>query len=159
MKKLTVVSVLCIIMFLAVNTVHAQKISEKQRIKIENELEIVFDEALKTGENLDADKLIISVDDKYKAGHLVNGVYYSSFDSVMTVFKSGTKNLERQEYDIHKKKITVLTKNLAIISASGNATIYIYSGGSFNAAFVWTFVYEKIGDEWKVIHSHRSNPR
>ena len=159
MKKLTAISFLCILMFLVLNTVHAQKLSDKQRIKIENELETVFEEALKTGENLDADKLIISVDDKYKAGHLVNGVYYSSFDSLMIVFKTGTKNLERQEYDIHKKKITVLAKNLAIISASGNSTIYFYSGGSFNAAFVWTFVYEKTGDEWKVIHSHRSNPR
>lgn len=61
-------------MFLVANTVHSQKLSDKQRIKIENELETVFKEALKTGENLDVDKLIISVDDKYKAGHLVNGV-------------------------------------------------------------------------------------
>ncbi|UCH13726.1 MAG: nuclear transport factor 2 family protein [Bacteroidales bacterium] len=159
MKKLTVVTGLCILMFLAVNTVYAQKLSEKQRIKIENELESVFEEALKTGESLDADKLMVSVDDKYKAGHLVNGIYYSSFDTVMTIFKSGIKNLERQEYDIHKKKITVLTKNLAIISASGIAKIYTYTGGSFNSTFAWTFVYEKTGEGWKVIHSHRSNPR
>ena len=89
MKNLTVVSVVCIIMFLAVSTVHAQKISEKQRIKIENELETVFKEALETGESLDVDKLIVSVDDKYKAGHLVNGVYYSTFDLLMTDFKTG----------------------------------------------------------------------
>ena len=159
MKKLTAISVLCVLMFLVANTVNSQRLSVKQRIKIKNELETVFMEALKTGENLDIDKLIVSVDDKYKAGHLFNGVYYSSFDSLMIVFKSGIQNLERQEYSIGKKKITVLTKNLAIISATGNSTIYINSGGSFNAAFAWTFIYEKTSDGWKVIHSHRSNPR
>ena len=159
MKKLTAISILCALMFLIVNTAHTQKLADKQRIKIENELETVFEEALETGENLDVDKLIVSVDDKYKAGHLVNGVYYNSFDSLMTVFKSGIQNLERQEYNIHKKKITVLTKNLAIISAAGKAKIYLNSGESFDAGFVWTFVYEKTDNKWKVIHSHRSSPR
>ncbi len=159
MKKLTVISILGALMLMIINTAHARNVSDKQRIKIENELETVFKEALETGEDLDVDKLIVSVDDKYKTGHLVNGVYYSTFDSLMTDFKSGIQNLERQEYNILKKKITVLTKNLAIVSAAGKATIYLSNGQSFIAGFAWTFIYENTDNGWKVIHSHRSSPR
>ncbi len=159
MKKLITISFLCSLIFLAANNSYAQGLSEKQRIKIENELEKVFEEALKSGESLDVDKITLSVDDRHKAGHIFNGDYYGTFDSLMVVFKSGIRNTDRQEYSINKKKITVLSKNLAIIAAAGQAKIDLTTGQSFNAIFAWTFVYENTGSGWKVIHSHRSNPR
>jgi hypothetical protein len=159
MKKLTVISILCALMFLIINTAHAQKLSEKQKIKIENELEKVFEEALRDGEKLDVDRIASGVDDRRKAAHIVNGAYYSTFDSLMMVFTSGIRNTDRQEYSINKKKITALTKDLAIVSAAGKATVYLKTGQSFIAGFAWTFVYENTGSGWKVIHSHRSSPR
>jgi hypothetical protein len=159
MKRLITLSFLCSLIFLSVNNTSARGLSEKQRIKVENELEKVFDEALKNGENLDVDKITLSVDDRYKAGHIVNGVYYGTFDSLMVVFKSGIRNIKRQEYSINKKKITVLSKNLALVTAAGQAKTDLNSGQSFNAVFAWTFVYENTGSGWKVIHSHRSSPR
>jgi hypothetical protein len=77
----------------------------------------------------------------------------------MKVFTSGIQNIDKQEYSINKKKITTLTKNLAIVSAAGKATVYLSNGQSFIAGFAWTFVYENTGSGWKVIHSHRSSPR
>jgi hypothetical protein len=159
MKRLITLSFLCSLMFLVVNTAYTQKLSEKQRIKIENELETAFEEALKNGENLDVDKITLSVDDEYKAGHIVNGAYYNSFESLMLIFKSGIQNMDRQEFNIEEKKITVLAKDIAIISAAGKAKIYLNSGESFNAGFAWTFVYKNTNNVWKVIHSHRSSPR
>jgi len=159
MKRLITLSFLCSLMFLVVNNTYTQELTEKQRIKVENELENVFEEALKNGENLDVDKITLSVDDKYKASHIINGAYYSSFDSLITVFTSGIQNIDRQEFNIQKKKITVLAKNIAIISAAGKAKVCLNSGESFNAGFAWTFVYENTDSGWKVIHSHRSSPR
>jgi len=159
MKKLTTISILCTLMLLAVNSGYTRELSEKQRIKIEKELETVFREALENGENLDVDKITLSVDDKYKTGHIVNGAYYNSFDSLMLGFKSGIQNINRQEFNIEEKKITVLAKNIAIISAAGKAKIYLNSGESFNVGFAWTFVYKNTDSGWKVIHSHRSSPR
>lgn len=159
MKKLITVLFLSSVIFLVVNTAYSQKLSEKQRIKIENELEKVFEQALKDGEKLDVESIVSSVDDKRKAGHIVNGAYYGTFDSLMVVFTSGIRNTDRQEYSIDKKKITALTRNLAIVAAAGKAKIYLNSGQSFVAGFAWTFVYEKTDNRWKVIHSHRSSPR
>lgn len=159
MKKLITISVLCVLMLLIVNTAYAQNLSDKQRIKIENELEKVFEEALRDGEKLDVDRIASGVDDRRKAGHIINGAYYSTFDSLMTVFNSGIQNTDRQVYSINKKKITALTKNLAIVAAAGKATIYLSTGQSFIVHFAWTFVYEKTDRGWKVIHSHRSSPR
>lgn len=153
------VSFLSSVIFLVVNTAYSQKLSEKQRIKIENELEKVFEEALRDGEKLDVDRISSGVDDRHKAGHIVNGDYYSSFDSLMTVFVSGIKNIDRQEFNIQEKKITILAKDIAIISAAGKAKIYLNSEKSFDAGFAWTFVYENTDNGWKVIHSHRSSPR
>jgi hypothetical protein len=159
MKKLITVSFLISMIFLGVNTAYSQKLSEKQRIKIESELEKVFEQALKDGEKLDVESIVSGVDDRRKAGHIVNGAYYSTFDSLMAVFTSGIRNTDRQEYSINKKKITALTKNLAIAAAAGKATVYLKTGQSFIAGFAWTFIYENTGRGWKVIHSHRSNPR
>jgi hypothetical protein len=140
-------------------SVSAQKLSEKNKTRILDEIEAVFSDNLKTGESLDADRLSESVDDSPNAGHIMNGVFFASFEPVLQQTKSGMQRLKSLQYEIKNKRITVLSKNTAVAVVSGNATAESFSGQKFTNSFAWTFIYRKTGDQWKVIHSHQSVPQ
>jgi len=46
-----------------------------------------------------------------------------------------------------------------LLTACGDAKIDVSSGNSFSMKFFWSFVYEKINNDWKVVYSHQSNDR
>jgi hypothetical protein len=140
-------------------SVHAQRISEKKKARILSELEAVFLDNLKTGENLDADRLSESVDDRPGAGHILNGVFFASFDPILQQTRSNMRGLKSLQYEIQNKRVTVIANDAAIVAVSGKATAESTSGQRFKNSFAWTFVYRKKAGQWKVIHSHQSVPR
>ena len=140
-------------------SVSAQQLSEKKQSRIIAEVEAAFQDNLKAGQNLDADKLSESVDDSPGAGHILNGVFFTSFDPVLQQTRSNMQGLKSLQYEIKNKRITVLSKNTAVAAVSGKAVAESTSGQKFTNSFAWTFVYRKTGDQWKVIHSHQSVPR
>lgn len=140
-------------------SVHAQVLSEKKTKKIQDEVEAAFQDDLRTGEDLNADKLAERVDDGLKAGHIVNGVFFNSFDPISQRVGNGMQGLKSLKYVINDKRITVLSKDAAIVAVSGHTNTESTSGQKFTTAFAWTFVYRKTGDQWKVIHSHQSTQR
>lgn len=152
--------VLCLLSGLVIAvSVNAQALSEEETKMILNEVDAAFREGQKAGENLDADRLSERIDDSLNAGHIVNGVFFSSFDPIMQRVTSNMQGLNSLQYVINDKRITVLSKDAAILAVSGNTNAESDSGEKFSAAFAWTFIYRKVGDQWKVIHSHQSNPR
>ena len=156
MKKISLFLVSGLIM---AASVYAQALSEGKMKNILDEVEAAFQDDLSTGEDLNADKLSESVDDGLNAGHIVNGVFFSSFDPILQRVSNGMQGLKSLEYDIRDKRITVLSKNAAIVAVSGHTNTESTSGQKFKTAFAWTFIYRKTGNQWKVIHSHQSNPR
>lgn len=153
-------TVLLVSIFLAVAlSVHAQRVSEKKKTRILSELEVVFQDNLKTGEKLDADRLSESVDDTPGAGHILNGVFFASFDPILQQTRSNMRGLKSLQYEIQNKRVTVIADDAAIVAVSGKATAESTSGQRFTNSFAWTFIYRKTGGQWKVIHSHQSVPR
>ena len=69
------------------------------------------------------------------------------------------QDLYSLQYEIDEKRITVLSEDAAILAVSGKTKAESTSGQEFSTPFAWTFIYRKTGDQWKVIHSHQSNPR
>ncbi len=122
----------------------------------EHEIDSIFNNLVKAAESLDAKKLASGVDDRYHAGFISNNIYYSDFNNLLETFKFNSKSIENQRIVIKEKKITVLPENVAILIATGEATAKTLSGTSFTTPFFWSFVFEKIGNDWKVIHSHQS---
>ncbi len=138
---------------------NAQTISDQQKAEIEKEIDSVFIIEVKAAENLDTEKLTEGVDDRYNAGFIVNGLYFERFDSLMNNFKTRSRGVNNQHITIKSKKITVLSKNIALLTASGDTKVNVSSGNPFMVKFFWSFVYEKLNDKWKVIQSHQSNIR
>jgi hypothetical protein len=77
----------------------------------------------------------------------------------MTGYRAGVNGLQSQKMNVEKKKITVLSEDGVLLTAAGNFNATLKDGRNISGKFAWTFVYSKIGGEWKVIHSHMSSPR
>ena len=136
-----------------------QVISNQQKAKIEEQVDSVFHDNIKSAERLDFDRLTQGVDDKYHAGFILNGTYYATYDSLINIVKSRSQNIVKQVITIQKEKLAVLSDRIVLLSAYGEAKADANDGNTFTAKFFWSFVYEKMDNEWKVVQSHQSNIR
>ena len=141
------------------NLTNAQNVTDSQKQKIITEIDNLFIKSIKAAETVNISALSENVNDSLKAGFIDNGIYFDFFSTLMDGFKQGIKGVDSQKLDIINKKITVLSDNSVLLTASGNSTLNLSDGRIINGKFSWTFVYLKIGGTWKMIHSHMSNPR
>lgn len=130
----------------------AQNIAEKQ-------VDSIFTGMIKFAEKLDYDELAKGVDDRYHTGFISGNSYYNKFDDLLTNAKSMSNSVAAQRISLNEKKITSISDDVVLVSASGEAQVEISSGNTFSLKFFWTFVYKRINNEWKVIQSHQSSIR
>ena len=141
------------------SSVCSQGLTENQKEKIASEIVADFEKNIKAAESFDAKGLTDCVNDSLKAGFIDNGVFFNSFDEVMKGFEEGIKGIKSLKYSISNKKITVLADNAALLTASGSASAALEDGRTITGGFAWTFVYSKVNNKWKIIHTHMSTPR
>ena len=137
----------------------SQELSSTTIDKIENEISKIFEKSIKAGEKLDINGISENINDSLKTGFIDNGLYFKSFEDVMVGFKKGISGLEYQKMIIDTKQITVLSENNILLTAHGDYSAKVIDGRILSGKFAWTFVYSKINGDWKVIHSHMSNPK
>jgi hypothetical protein len=123
------------------------------------EINDFFSESIKAGEQLDRNGIIKKVDDSMSAGFIDNGNYFHTFELLMKEFDEGTRGVKSQKMDIVDKKITLLSDNVVLVTAAGDFSVSLDDGRTMNGKFAWSFVYSKINNEWKIVHTHMSNPR
>ncbi|MFY0652756.1 MAG: nuclear transport factor 2 family protein [Cyclobacteriaceae bacterium] len=158
MKNLrTSLILLCLFQIGVYGKTQAQSVSARTQNKIEKEILAVFLNNIEAGEKLDVSAIEQSTNDHLKAGFIDNGIYYNSFDGVMSQFKKGIVGLEYQKINIASKKITVLSEKSVLLTAMGNFSAKVTDGRVLQGGFAWTFVFSRINEQWKVIHSHMSN--
>jgi hypothetical protein len=141
------------------SSVYSQRLTNNQKEKIISEIVVLFEKNVEAAEKLDSKGISGSVNDTLKAGFIDNGQFFNSFEEVMKGFEASIKGIKSQKFSISNKKITVLADNAALLTAYGNASVALEDGRTLRVGFAWTFVYSKVNDNWKVIHSHMSSPR
>ena len=156
MKKFVFILITAFMICSLIDCSSTQNLAGNQVSRIEQEIDSVFTIMVKAAETLDAQKLRQGVDDRYQAGFITNGMYYAQFDSLMNNFTSRSQGVLRQTISLQKKKITVLSGSLALLTARGEARVDAADGRTFEAKFLWSFVYARLNDQWKVIQSHQS---
>ena len=159
MRTIVIISLIGILSMGFINQSTGQNISTQQKSRIEKQVDSIFHCMLKAAENLDYDILNQGVDDKYSAGFITNGAYFMRFDSLLNILKTRSQGITKQSITIQKEKITVLSENIVLLTAYGDTKVDVNFGNSFTAKFYWSFVYEKIVGNWKVIQSHQSSIR
>ncbi len=156
MKTTLTISLICFLLLGINGQSKGQKLTKPQQSKIEKQVDSIFQTMIKAAENVDYDNISLGVDDKYNAGFIVNNSYFTKYDSLISIFKANLRNGTKQSIAIQNKKITVLSENIVLLSASGDSNIELPNGQTLNVKFLWSIVYEKINDDWKVIQSHQS---
>ena len=141
------------------SSVCSQELTKNQKEKISSEIAADFEKNIKASESFDAKGLTDCVDDTFKAGFINNGIFLNSFDEVMKNYDEGIRGVKSLKYSIFNKRITVLADNAALLTASGNVSIVLEDGRTLTGGFAWTFVYSKVNNNWKIIHTHMSTPR
>ena len=141
------------------STLLAQVLTTQTKDKITAEVAAVFDKSIAAGEKLDTKAIAENVNDSLKTGFIDNGHYINTFDEMMVGVAKGMSGLEYQKMNVTTKKITVLSEKHVLLTACGDFTAKITDGKVISGKFAWTFVYSKIKGNWKIIHSHMSNPR
>lgn len=159
MNEVRSILIFSCLMFSIILGSNAQPLSNQKKLKIEQQVDSIFHASIEAAERLDYDKLSKGVDDRYNAGFIVNRSYYPQYNLLIEQLKENRQEVVQQNITIENEKITVLSDRIVLLTASGNAKAEINSGQIFNAGFLWSFVYEKINNDWKVIQSHQSNTR
>lgn len=159
MKKALPVIIILILLPGLIYHVRGQSISNRQKDEIKNQVDSVFQEMIYLAEKMNYDELSKGVDDKYNAGFIVNARYYTHYDSLINNVKTGAQGVKNQNISIDNKKITVLSDSLVLLTSSGISEIALESGPVIKVNFFWSFIFEKIDNNWKVIHSHQSRLR
>jgi len=145
-------SILIISLCISLNG-YSQELTTEQKEKITSEINTAFEKSNKAAESLDAKLLAETVDDSMKAGFIMNKKFFKSFDEVMADFEKNAKGCISQKLNITNKKITVLAENAALLTASGDYSLYLEDGRTLTGKFAYTLVYSKVNGNWKIIHS------
>lgn len=136
---------------------HAQMMHSIQNPEIKHQIDSVFTEMLSLAENFDYDGLDSGVDDRYKAGFISNGTYYTDYASLIQFVKLRAQGVSEQQLKISHKKITILSDKHVLLNATGVAKIILDDGRVVTNDFYWSFLFEQFNASWKVIHSHQSS--
>jgi len=155
-KKVFISSLICIFLFGFIKNATGQN---QQKLKIEKQVDSIFHVMIKYAENLEYDKLTKGVDDKYNAGFIANGSYFSQYDSLINSIKIKSLGVTKQSITIQKEKITVVSDNIVLLTSFGETKFNVNNDNTFNINFYWSFVFEKFDNNWKVIQSHQSSVR
>ena len=159
MKQLIIISISFLLSIGFTEQSKGQTLSKRQTELIKNQVDSIFQEMLVFAEKLDFDELSSGVDDTHGAGFITNGKYYSEYSSLIEDVKLNAQGISQQDISIKEKKITVLSKDIVLMTASGVAKANLNDGRELATDFHWSFVYEKIDNKWKVIYSHQSTTR
>ncbi|MBN2610214.1 MAG: nuclear transport factor 2 family protein [Bacteroidales bacterium] len=156
MKNTLMISFTCFLSTVFFTLTKGQNLAGIENSHIERQVDSVFHTMVKAAENLDYDEISTGVDDRYGAGFIVNGSYYQDYSQMISTLKANLREGMQQRITILHQKISVISDDVVLLTASGNAEATIDTGQSFHVKFLWSFVYKKINEEWKVIQSHQS---
>ncbi len=73
-------------------------------------------------------------------------------DSIKSYFSGRESQIIKPEYI----RVTPLTTNLAFLTSEEKSEMKLKSGQNMNIKHVFTMIWEKEKDGWKIIHSHES---
>jgi|GEM_PF-605773 len=159
MSKTLSFALIVFLLFGLIEYSKGQNISNQLKTKIEEQVDSLFHENIIAAELLEYDQLSKCVDDIHQAGFIVNGSYFAQYDSLINSLKARSQRIVKQHITIQKEKISVLSDRIVLLTAYGDTKVEVSDGNTFTAKFFWSFVYEKIGKDWKVIQSHQSSLR
>lgn len=141
----------------AYQPIHQSPINAQQAA-IEDSVKALTNRLIVASEQVNADLAFSYFSDVYHLGFLNNGRVYPSLDSLITAFRAGFSYLQSQKVNVRETKVAVPAPNVAVLTMYGDFTATDKLNFTSGSPFVWTLVFSKVQDHWKIIHIHQSFP-
>ena len=126
---------------------------------VEDAVLAVSAEMTGAGEAVDADRLFSYMLDTDKGSVIQNGVVLATRLEALERVRSNLRGISKIQYHWKRQYVTVLSPQVALLTAEGDSVVNTTTGDTFTAPFAQTVVFVLRAGEWKAIHAHQSSPR
>jgi uncharacterized protein (TIGR02246 family) len=126
---------------------------------VEDAILAVSAEMTKAGEALDADRLFSYMLETDKGSVIQNGVFLATRQEALERVRNNLGGVSKIQYRWKRQYVTVLSPEVALLTAEGESTATTTAGDTFTAPFAQTVVFVLRAGTWKAIHAHQSSPR
>ena len=126
---------------------------------VEDAVLAVNAEMTRAGEAMDADRLFSYMLDTDKGSVIQNGVVLVTRQEALERVRSNLRGISKIQYHWKRQYVTVLSPQVALLTAEGDSVVTTAAGDTFPAPFAQTVVFVLKGGGWKGIHAHQSSPR
>jgi uncharacterized protein (TIGR02246 family) len=126
---------------------------------VEEAVLAVSAEMTRAGEAADADRLFSYMLDTDRGSVIQNGVVLATRQEALERVRSNLRGIRKIQYHWKRQYVTVLSPQVALLTAEGASVVSTTAGDTFTAPFAQTVVFVLRAGEWKAIHAHQSSPR
>jgi uncharacterized protein (TIGR02246 family) len=107
----------------------------------------------------DADRLFSFMLDTDKGSIIQNGVFLATREDALQRVKGNLRGISKVEYRWKRQYVTVLSADVALLTAEGESVATTTEGQVFTTPFAQTVVFVMREGHWKGLHAHQSSPR
>jgi len=125
---------------------------------IEEAVLAVNSEMTQAAEALDADRLFSFMLDTDKGSVVQNGVVLVTRQEALERVRANLQGISKIQYRWKRRLVSVLSPDVAILTAEGESVVNTTAGDTFSAPFAQTVVFVRKGGAWKAVHAHQSAP-
>lgn len=126
---------------------------------VEDAVLAVSAEMTRAGEAVDAERLFSYMLETDKGSVIQNGVVLATRQEALERVRSNLRGISKIQYHWKRQHVTVLSPQVALLTAEGDSVVNTIAGDTFTAPFAQTVVFVLRAGEWKAIHAHQSSPR
>jgi uncharacterized protein (TIGR02246 family) len=126
---------------------------------VEEAVLAVSAEMTRAGEAVDADRLFRYMLETDKGSVIQNGVLLATRQEALERVRGNLRGIQRIQYRWQRQYVTVLSPEIALLTAEGESVATTTAGDTFTTPFAQTVVFVLRDGGWKVIHAHQSSPR
>ena len=126
---------------------------------VEDAVWAVSAEMTRAGEAVDADRLFSHMLETDKGSVIQNGVVLATRQEALERVRSNLRGISKIQYHWKRQYVTVLSPEVAVLTAEGDSTATTTAGNTFTTPFAQTVVFVLRAGGWKVIHAHQSSPQ
>jgi uncharacterized protein (TIGR02246 family) len=113
----------------------------------------------RAAEAVDAERLFTFMLDTDKGSIIQNGVFMATREEALHRVKTNLRGISKIEYRWKRQHVTVLSADVALLTAEGESIVTTTEGQVFTTPFAQTVVFVMKEGHWKALHAHQSSPQ
>lgn len=107
---------------------------------------------------LDTDAFFADVVESDETRIIQDGKLFATRAEAMAAVSTSARGFAKIERRFDDPRVTVLTSDLALLTASGTTDATLADGRTISARFAVSLVFQRSGDRWLLLHGHYSIP-